>query len=389
MSREKLDKLRMFIMGMGILCLVISLFLLFRNFLLKSQETDVVSQPVDATHRVLFICSYDPHYFTHDYQIQGLTESLYPKGIEFDVIYMHAKKYGTETDLDEFYQYLKSRVNRRLNTDRYEAIVAADDQALLLLLNHDDDFLPDIPVVFFGINGYELAIKAQDNPRYTGFYEMDYLGNVLKLAVELFPEKKRLVALHDNSEAGMADMKLFNSFAATHSKLICEDIDCSKVNQAVLIDKLESIGDDAILFYMTAFSDVYGNTYSMPQRTHTIIAHTAAPIFRNYVGGVGQGILGSVYMDMRQQSYDAGERTAQILEGAKPSDFALDMETPRIVEFDYKLVEEYGLDKNILPEDTVFVNVPETFFTMYGGIMVPMVLLGCFSSSCFRQDRYL
>ena len=378
MSRKRLDQLGKIIAAIGIICLMASLTLFIKEYAVTTIGEQEITEPVDVEHRILFISSYNPMYFTYDSQIRGMEESLYPNGIEYDVMHMDSRKYARPADTDEFYSFLKSRVEKRVRTDRYEAILAADDAALNMLLKYDDDFLPDLPVVFFGINDLELARKASENPRYTGFFEIDYLEDILECARDLYPDAERMIAVHDSSAAGKEDMAIFNEYASKNPDIKCEEINSSLLTQTEFIRALESVKEHSLLFYMTAFDDVYGNTYSIAQRANIVLNHAKAPVFRNYVGGVGQGVVGSIYMDMEEQAYQAGLRVCKVLHGTAPSDLPLDTATPQKAEFDYSLMEKNGLDFTRLPLGVEFVNMPETFMTRYGRLMAPLILLGMF-----------
>jgi len=56
--------------------------------------------PSEVNHKVLFLCSYDPMYYTYKDQIRGLEEGLYSNGIEFDISYMDTKIYGSDKDIE-------------------------------------------------------------------------------------------------------------------------------------------------------------------------------------------------------------------------------------------------------------------------------------------------
>ena len=217
-KRKSLIFLRNFFLWLSVLCLFI-LFILFLRFIKTGiEKKESVKPPVEVQHRVLFISSYDPLYFTYDSQIRGLEKALYPMGIEYDVAYMYSNGRG-EAPTDMFYSFMKKRL---ANINRYEAILLGDDAALEFALEHQNELFPNLPMVFFGINNYSLAVEAAKNPLITGLYENDYLEETLNLAMALFPERKTLIGLHDQSVAGKIDIDTFCPFEDKYCSAFCK-----------------------------------------------------------------------------------------------------------------------------------------------------------------------
>ncbi len=357
----------------GVLLLVSSIFELIR--ISRSDElSSSVQSPTMVSHRVLFLCSYNSLYFTYNDQIEGLKETLYPNGIEFDVIYMDTKKYGSEHDIEMFHTIFKDRLKK---DNDYEAVLLGDDDAVKFALKYQDELFKDLPMVFFGVNDKDFAEEAAKNPMMTGFYEMDYLSDCIDLAVALFPERKELVALHDNSAAGIADEEIFYSLDLEYPGYKFTDINSALLTQDELVAALQGISsDDAVLLYMTCYSDCEGKTYSVLDRTNTVVKYADVPIIRNYSGGREQGVLGGVYMDFRHQCRDAALIIVDILEnGADISNYALDLDTPSKSVFSYPLMQEYGISKKQLPISTEYIGEPENLFTYYSKVLPAAVMI--------------
>lgn len=370
-KRKSLIFLRNFFLWLSVLCLFI-LFILFLRFIKTGiEKKESVKPPVEVQHRVLFISSYDPLYFTYDSQIRGLEKALYPMGIEYDVAYMYSNARG-EAPTDMFYSFMKKRL---ANINRYEAILLGDDAALEFALEHQNELFPNLPMVFFGINNYSLAVEAAKNPLITGLYENDYLEETLNLAMALFPERKTLIGLHDQSVAGKIDIDTFWSLREKYRDYAFVDLDASLLSQNDLIFLLGELPKDSILFYMTCYSDKQRNIYSVLSRTSTVVRSANVPIFRNYVGGELNGVLGGVHMDFEAQCAKAGELVAEAITKQNIGEMQLIDYTPSCTSFDYSLMKKFGLDFSVLPAETVYYNRPETFISHYGKILPTMVML--------------
>ena len=363
--------LRSVLAAIGFFLLIAAIIMLIA-FVRSEKDTDSVTEPTIVNHRVLFLCAYNPLYFTYESQIEGLKEGLYSHGIEFDVIYMDAKNYGSEEDLLVFHDFLE----QRLEKDRgYEAVLLGDDDALLFALKYQEEMFKDMPMVFFGINNPELAVLAAQNPMMTGFYEKDYLKDSMELAMKAMPDRKHYVALHDKSAAGVADEEIFYSYDQKYPDYVFEDIDCSELSINELEEKLSSIPEDAVLLYMTAYTDKSGKTFSVLDMTSRVVTYTNVPIIRNYSGGREQGVLGGIYMDFTAQCRDAALIIYDVLENGKDiSLYPLDTDTPSKTDFNYEVMMKYGISESLLPEDTTYYNKPFDAIEYYGKVL-PAVLL--------------
>lgn len=376
----------------GVLLLIAAIIALV--FSIKSEdENSDIQRPTMVTHRVLFLCAYNPLYFTYDSQVDGLKQALYPNGIEFDVVYMDVKNYGTDKDKLDFHDFLKERLEK----DRgYEAVLLGDDDALSFGLKYQKELFDGLPMVFFGVNNPNYAVRAAENAMVTGFYEKDYLEDCLELAVKSMPDRKNFVALHDESAAGFADKDIFYSYEQKYKDYVFTDIDTAKLTQDQLISALKELPEDAVLFYMTCYSDCEGNTYSMLNRTNTVVMNADVPIIRNYSGGRDQGVLGGTYMDFTAQTRSAGLIIADVLEnGADISKYPVNFDTPSRTEFNYQLMQKYGINEDLLPANTVYVNKPISPFEYYKKIIpasalivLALLLLIISSNLAVIQQRY-
>mgnify|MGYP002626268738 CR=1 FL=1 len=367
------NKLRSASIILSILCLIAAVVLLLRFVSHEKNENMREQVPAEVTHRVLFISSFNPLYFTYDAQVRGLEKSLYPKGIEYDVLWMDALTYNTPADTQAFHDFVKARLSSH---NGYDAVLLGDDNALSFAMQYQSELFAGMPMLFFGINDLALAGKAAQNPYITGFYESNYIADTITIATKLFPHAKTLVALHDRSSAGLADMAQFFTYASQKSAQYTFDtIDCSKLSQDELIAALENLPEDALLFYMTSYMDKDGNVYSMLARTNTVVKHANVPIFRNYVGGEGEGIIGGVYMDFEEQCAMAGGTISDVLSGISIAKIPFVMQTPSHSQFDWQLLQKYNLDMSLLPEDATIYNQPKTFINQYGHILPTAVLI--------------
>ncbi|SFG20213.1 bifunctional diguanylate cyclase/phosphodiesterase [Oribacterium sp. WCC10] len=374
-----LNIIRYFFVAMGISCFIASLFVFSYHF--QKENHSPIERPKMVDHKVLFLSSYDPLYFTYRDQIRGLEEVLFSNGIEFDATFMDAKYYHTEEDIRDFYEFFKKRYFKKINN--YEAVLVGDDDALTFVLDHQEEFFKGLPIVFFGINNLELANHAQKQPDITGFYEVDYFHKTLMSAMKALPDRKILVSIHDETTTGMEDMQHFYSFADKYTDYTFRDINTSTCSKEELINQLKALSSNTILFYMNCYDDRNDVRHSMHETTCMIVNNTDVPVFRNYSGGRDYGVLGGTYMDFTAQTRSAAEIIVEVLNnGSDISSYKLSFDTPPITEYSYPILKKYGIKENLLPEDTRYVNKPVSVFELYRRMLPLAVLMTVALISC-------
>ena len=369
-KRELFSYIRTLGVILGFVFLVLAGVSVFRVFAqLQSENSFEISTPAEVSHRVLFLSSFNPQYFSADAQLEGLKASLYPNGVEFDTLYMDAGNYNMLSDKMAFYDYFKSRMQSRR---KYEAVITGDDAALKFAMENREEFFEGLPLVYFGVNDRETAEAADKTPMMAGFYENNYLAETIETAVKLFPERKRIIGIHDESEGGKADAESFLELRDEYAGYDFLTIDTAYATLTEFVHNLERLPEDGIVIFMTCYSDIDGNTYSLLDRTHTIVSNTQLPVFRNYMGAEDTGIIGGSYLDIQEQSRMAGELIVAALNGADIDSVDTSADLPGKSSYDYLMLRKFDLDTAQLPGDATVYNKPETFLERYGYILPPI-----------------
>ena len=80
-KRKLLIFLRNLTLSLSILCLFILSFFVLRFIRTGIDNKKTIQSPVEVYHRVLFISSFNPIYYTYEAQKSGLEKALYSHGI--------------------------------------------------------------------------------------------------------------------------------------------------------------------------------------------------------------------------------------------------------------------------------------------------------------------
>ncbi len=361
----------------GVVCICLAVFLFIRTFVKQSDAQIVAGNPIEPdtpTYKVLFLDSYSPTHISYPAQESGIKAGLYANNISYDVIYMDTKNYGSQEEIDKFYDFFKDRLEN--SNKHYDGVITGDDAALTFVMQHQEELFPDLPIVYYGINNIALAEEAVNNPMMTGFTEETYLDETFRLAGKLIPQANKIVGIYDNTVTGKGDAVTFFSYQEEFPDYQFMGINTSNYTREAFGQLLESLGSDCILMYLTAFEDLDGNQYTIPESSRFIVDHALIPVFRNYMGGEGLGIAGGTQMNFPGQCKMAGQVMSDVLYGRKNiSEIPLNYDTPGIVSFDYQVMDHFGLDTKLLPANAEILNLPQDFWASYRGVLIPVIIL--------------
>jgi diguanylate cyclase (GGDEF)-like protein len=333
-----------------------------------------VSELVDPKN-VLFISSFSLSYPTVESQIDGIREGL---GDDVNIFYefMDTKTIFNDTYIAKFYDYINYKYSSIGNVD---AVIAGDDNALQMVLRYRDGFFRSIPVVFEAVDSESRAVLAE-SLGIPGIIEPSTIRDNLDLAVRLYPDASRIVAISDGSTTGKVLTSELSAISSRYSGRSIEIMNTSQLDRREIISRTEQLGSGTILLFMTFNQDSTGKTYTNIEALRLIVSHASIPVFT--LMWRGEGSLGGIGADFTEIGRKAGQMTQQILNGTDPSRIESVSDTPEIAKFDASVMETYGIRKIEMPNGSVYVNdssqkrmIAATIASLAAGLVVMFILL--------------
>lgn len=330
------------------------------------------SQSTPDGGRVLFISSYSYAWSTVQIQIDGILDGLGENTI-LDFEFMNTKRLDTEESRQLFYDRLEYMFSM---LEPYDVIILGDDAALQFALEHRDTLFKDIPMVFEGVNDEELALRAMEDPLITGVIEKLSLEKNIDLGLMLIPDAKKVVAVLDNSLTGEAERKRFYSYEDRYPNLEFTEINASILTTAQVRQAIYAVSTDSILIYISMAEDLSGKKYSDKEAIELLSSVARVPVLRMVEGGIGEGLLGGNIVSMYRSGEIAAQTAMEIIGGRNVSEIEM-MESPNIYNVDAAVMEKYGIDLDVLPQETEILNKPTTFIERNREALIPgLILIG-------------
>jgi ABC-type uncharacterized transport system substrate-binding protein len=153
---------------------------------------------------VIILNSYHRGFAWSDAEELGVLEKLrevYP-GIDVPIEYLDAKRYPGQEHLARMRDFLLAKYRE----DEFDLVVALDNPALEMLLLHNQELFPGVPVVFAGVSNFE-QYNLTERGSVTGVAEMQNVKDTLEIALTLHPHTEEILVLDDYTSSGITSRR--------------------------------------------------------------------------------------------------------------------------------------------------------------------------------------
>jgi signal transduction histidine kinase len=350
-----------------------SFLLLF--ILLIGLSSDVQALEETPRKRVLVLHSYYQGYKWTDDENRGIQSILKPfiGTNNLYIEYMDTKKIFGDLYSQRLYEVYKLKYKNF----KFDAIIVTDNNAFDFIRKYRDDLFPGTPVVFCGVNYFEGS-HLIGHKFITGINEENDLKVCVEMMLKLHPKTKQIVFINEWTTTGQgvhkAILKIIPHFQGIVQFSLLEDV---KIEE--LLDQLVPLSEGSLVLY-TAFSrDKSGKLFDYDEIISLIAGRCKVPIYTTNEFNLGLGVVGGIVVHGYDQGEMAAKMAVRILHGEKPEDIPVMMTSPKRNIFDYAQMQRFGISRAELPEDSLIVNLPQTFYFKYekwvDGVIVVLVAL--------------
>jgi PAS domain S-box-containing protein len=337
------------------------------GLLLTTQAADGLTAAKDSAqpHTVLVFHSFHKGLTWTDTIAAGIDRFFEASGRTVKIAheFMDTNRVFTPTYLDQ----LAALYHTKYTGQKFTVIICSDNHAFNFLRQFGRDLFGRTPVVFCGVNHFEPRM-INNRPEFTGVVQTLDIRSTLNIALALHPEATRLVVISDQTPAGKDKKKLFYKASRNLSRLM--DIDLLEHHTMAQVQSYVgklSHSDIAVWLHFT--TDSAGHIYQCQQSVEMIAAHSTAPLYSFWDFHLGRGIVGGMLTSGFHQGRTAAAIASRIIQGESPEDIPVIEKSPNRYMFDYRQLERFRIDTNILPADSITINQPITFYTQHKKIV--------------------
>lgn len=324
-------------------------------------------------YRVLVIQSYENDYPGYKNSEQFILEKFHKEGIQASLktFYLNCEQYPPAIEERVMYRFLD-----KIAKWKPDLILVYDDQAAYTLMACKHPSTASIPIVFGGVNFPNHQLLSLF-PNVTGFWDKpNYVENIR--LIEHCLGKSTVYMLHDSTfidrciknelykqcdSAGILvthNRSMYNR----HYEATMEEIqkyqnlpDTTTVNIVpVEGDKLATVS-----WYMSKYAP---HIFYLQAKRDYRVMHTSRfsskPSFTviNEDLGYDSKLVGGYLTSQETQYKETVHQAAEILQGKPAQSFPQITESAKEYVFDYNEVEYWGINKDLLPPNLIYLNRP-------------------------------
>ncbi len=328
----------------------------------------VVFSDYVGQYRVLVLNSYHQGYKWTDDMGRGIEkvfkESQVPYEISVD--FMDTKRLFNA----EYLKVLKGLFREKYEDMLFDVIISTDDNAFNFLLEHRDNLFAGAPVVFCGVNNMDEKLLA-GRTGFTGVSEEpDFKANIDTI-LKIHPNTNEIAVAIDRTTTGLKVHETLMDVVADYPQIKWRFLEDFTMEE--LVENVSNLHDNAVVLYTLFLRDKEERFYEYDQSIKLITEASPVPVYGTWDFSLGYGIVGGMLTSGFYEGVDAAKIALRVLEGESPELIPIVRESPNRYMFDFRIMERFGIDPGMIPEESVIINRP---FSLYEQFREQMLMVG-------------
>jgi diguanylate cyclase (GGDEF)-like protein/PAS domain S-box-containing protein len=354
--------------------LLIGITSLFRYCVKKSSTVVICSllglnlniPRVDAEENILVIHAYDSELAsTKQSQLgieQGFAE-IAPQSHIYHEFLDNQYKFNAQ-DEQKFVEYLDHKYRR----GGIDLLMVVEEPSLEFMLRQHQEFFPQIPVVFLGIE--ELSQEVLDTHWLTGVVEdRSIVETVLEATRQTWTNTA--IIINDTSDQGKANLEQITEIKKRYSQSLKVEV----VNDLVPEEaksKFDNYPPSVPIIMLGQLHKSRGEkTLIDPSLdTHILSKLIPNPIYTNNSVRLGEGVVGGKIFDGEYHVRQGVELAHEILQGAKPDEIGPFFTVKNRWIFDYRQLLKRNIKLELLPQDSELLYVETPVYVKYRSLIL-------------------
>ncbi len=274
-------------------------------------------------------------------------------------VYLEADRLGSSPDYPRYLQSLENTLTVMTAATLPKVVITSDWAALKYWNSLRGRLAPNVPVVYCGI-GSPPPDWALESPLAFGVVETLSLKETIEAAMGLCPKADKLLVLESSAPYfGVTRRRLDLVLPEFQGRLAVTrhtDQDILSVERA--LRKL----DKSWIVLAVGRSELDGVPLDTVTAARRVSSASPVPVFGPWRAWVGHGSVGGKVISSENQGEKAGRIALGIVNGESPGSFPKLQEDAGEFLFDYAALERFGLDESLLPQGSVILNKPVSFY---------------------------
>jgi PAS domain S-box-containing protein len=278
-------------------------------------------------------------------------------GVELIFEFMDTRRIHT----NEYFQKLKELYWVKYLDQKIDVIICSDDHAFNFMLGPGQDLFADVPMIFCSVSGYRPEMRQ--GRQMTGLIESINIKATLDVALQLHPNTGEVAVITDMTRTGRAiKAKAEEAFRNYKNRLRFRYLENLTVEE--LQEQVALLSDTTIIFLFIFTRDKAGRVFSHEENLRNLAKYADVPIYGVWEFYLGYGLTGGMLTSGEAEGKMSAEMALRVLNGEKASDIPLEM-SPTKYMFDYTQLARFSVKDSILPQGSIIINRPFSFYEKY------------------------
>jgi len=330
--------------------------------LLAGLEAPAYAQKsLSQTKHVLLLNSYNQQMTWVIDIVQGVKDVLHPdkNNLTIHIENMDSKVFHSPEYFNIFREYLQVKYQ---NT-HFSLILSSDNNAYDFLRNHRDKLFPDVPVVFCGVNNFNVK-QLTDLKGFTGVAELFSARETVELALRLHPDTTELFVINDYLKTGRAwALDIDRDLQGLPDKVKIRHADDLPIED--LMSEISTLGPKTVVLLGVYFSDRDGKYFTYERVGAMLSEASNVPVYCLLEFNIGKGVIGGQVISGYSQGKAMARIGMDILNGTDPESIPVATRGNNRAVFDYNQLIKFNIKESLLPQERDIVNQPASFYQEY------------------------
>ncbi|MGM0501953.1 MAG: response regulator, partial [Bacillota bacterium] len=260
-------------------------------------------------------------------------------------------------------QQLRSIYQQKYENSPPDLIITSDDNALNFIADHQEGIFSNIPVVFCGVNNPSRD-KLFDKENITGLIEEANIEETIQLMLNLHKDLNKIVIINDDTTTGLANKRKLDKIIPRYRDEVNFET-WREFSMSELQQKIGKLSTDTAVLLLSFNRDRLNQTFTYKETINKLSPHAEVPIYGVWDFYLGSGIVGGKLISGESHGKSAAQIAADILQqGYSKSNSVIRYKDNKYM-FDYQQLQRFNISQDELPEDSIIVNQPNSFYHQY------------------------
>jgi len=259
-----------------------------------------------------------------------------------------------------------------------KAILTTNDVALDFILKNRNTLFPDIPVVFCGPNDFK-ASRIAGQKKITGVAQAVDVRGSLDLILTLHPGTSRICVISDQRPSTKKSLIELNRIIPEYENLV----DIVMLTDKSLMQLKKEIGEQpkgTVILFFSFLLDQHGKQYDSNLKIlNELTGEFKLPFYTFKKIDVGNGAVGGKVVSEELMAQLSMEMVTKIIKGVPVNDIPILYKAPAVAMFDYHQLKKFKINESSLPQSSVIINKPSSFYYEYKDLVWAASIFGVLS----------